>query len=141
MVIIKHYVTFYSCLFHYFWARGNEKNGYIKFCLYLATLTDINCLHLSKAVSTKISIILASKYKENSIESTILKFQFHFLLFNFKANLNLIRNTYMELICKSQYQDAPIIHLMYSLSLKNISYLFIKLWRYFIKESYSILGL
>ena len=46
-------------------------------------------------------------------------FQFYIHLFNFKTNLNLIRNSFMEPICKSQYQDALIIHLMHSLSLDS----------------------
>ena len=63
------------------------------------------------------SFTLTSKYQENSIENAIFNFQFHIHLFYFKANLNLIRNTYMEFICISQYHDALIIHLMYSISL------------------------
>ena len=35
----------------------------------------------------------------------------------FKADIKTIRDSYMDLACKGQYQDALIIHLIYSLSL------------------------
>ena len=38
-------------------------------------------------------------------------------LLYFKASIKLIRDIYMKLMCKGQYQDALVIHLMYSLSL------------------------
>ena len=60
---------------------------------------------------------IGNKIQRNFNRNTILKCQFDILLFYFKANINLIWNTYMELTWKSQYQDALIIHLMYSLSL------------------------
>ena len=63
------------------------------------------------------SFILVPKLRENSIDSTILKFQLHIYLFNFKANFYLNRNIYMEYIYKSEYQDALTIYLMNSLSL------------------------
>ena len=42
----------------------------------------------------------------------LLRFQL-----TFKANIQIIRESYMELACKGQYQDALILNLMYSLSL------------------------
>ena len=38
-------------------------------------------------------------------------------LFYFNANIKLIIDIYMKLMCKGQYQDSLVIHLMYFLSL------------------------
>ena len=64
---------------------------------------------------TAVSITLVTKYKEILIENTMSRNRFAIALFYFKASIKLIRDIYMKLMCKGQYQDGLVIHLMYSL--------------------------
>ena len=61
-----------------------------------------------ESILAQLFIYIDIKIQENLIESTIQKFQLYISLFNFNENLNLIKNTYMELIYKIHDQDALI---------------------------------
>ena len=62
---------------------------------------------------------IGSKIQRNFNRKYNVKKRLAIALFYFKASIKLIRDIYMKLMCKGQYQDAFVIHFMYSLSLDS----------------------